>query len=403
MVKKQNQNELTDFYDQTQQLATFIADQKSELIKLLTKYETHDAANDEIKRSIETLSGVEKEFSEITKPHNNLTIATFFPLNLPLYSLVLFGIIPSAFAKNVYIRPPQVMEQILHELWDLLHINDKFPELSLKIAPRHIFVSLYAAESDVVIFTGKYHNALAIHEKCPNSLLLYNGSGVNPFIVFDNADIPLAAKKAVEMRCFNSGQDCAGPDVFFVQQSIAKQFIAELTHLLDTITVGKTTNKGTDVGPTVKSTYISELVDWIKDSNANIVYGGEIDIKNQLVHPTIVLSSLNDDTRLDFHEFFAPFFNVITFKTDEQLESVIQMNNFRDRGMYISVFGDNPNIESRLDFVKVLKNCIVNDVERGNQEYGGYGDKANFLLYGDQKITQPILVSRDMHLMLPTE
>ena len=68
--------------------------------------------------------------------------------------------------------------------------------------------------------------------------------------------------------------------------------------------------------------------------------------------------------------------------------------------MYVSVFGDNPAIEKQLTFVKILKNQIVNDVERGNEEYGGYGVKANFLLYGDQRIVQPILVGRDMHLML---
>jgi len=403
MEAKNKKQTLDDFYDRARQLAQVIETNQKEILSLLTAYETHDAAHDEIIRSIEALQGAEQEFNAIDNPHSNLNISTFFPLNLPLYSLILFGVMPSAFAKNVFIRPPQVMETVLDQLWGLLDIANTFPELSLKVVPRHIFVSLYASESDLIIFTGKYHNALAIHEKCPDSLLLYNGSGVNPFIVFDNADLTLALDKAVEMRCFNSGQDCAGPDVFFVAESITPQFIEGLKKRLDGIKVGETSDADTDVGPTVKPSYIAELVDWIEDTESDIVYGGQIDVKQQFVHPTVALSSLKNNKLHDFHEFFAPFFNVVSFADDDELQSVLNMKSFRDRGMYISVFGENKNIEQKLDFVKILKNCIVNDVEKGNHEYGGYGEKANFLLYGDQKITQPVLVSRDIHLMIPTE
>lgn len=403
MPTKTKTSKIEQFYSKAAELAEVLQEKRGDLLQLLTRYETHDAAIDEITRSIDTLNNARSEFEPISPMHTSLNVSTFFPLNLPLYSLVLFGVMPSAFSKNVFIRPPQVMEATLTELWDTLDIASLFPELSLKVTPRHIFVDLYASESDLIIFTGKYHNALAIHERCPDSLLLYNGSGVNPFIVFENADVDLAIDKAVEMRCFNSGQDCAGPDAFFVENSVADAFVSGLTERLKHVKVGPTTDEKNQVGPTMKPTYISELVDWIEESKAPIVFGGEIDVKNQYVHPTVAVSDLSSMTDFDFHEFFAPFFNVVTFTSPSEFDMVVTRPSFRDRGMYISVFGDNPEVEKKLDFVKVLKNCIVNDVEQGNTEYGGYGEKANFLLYGDQKITQPVLVSRDIHAMIPAE
>lgn len=388
------------FINQCIAFGDVIEKKKPELIALLTDYETHETAHDEISRSIEALRGVEEEFKPITDPLQGITMATFFPLNLPLYSLVLFGIIPSFFTSNIYIRPPEVMHKILHTLWEILGIDKRFPELSLKTTPRHVFLDLYASEADIITFTGKYENALAVHKACPYSLLLYNGSGVNPFLLFENADVKFAAEKAVEMRCFNSGQDCAGPDAFIVPEKLSEEFVSELINQLQGVKVGDTHRKDTAIGPTMKRTYINELRDWLKVNQKNVVYGGKIDDEKSLVYPTIAVRPITEHTDQQFHEFFAPFFYVLTYENEAELEKVINSTGFRDRGMYVSVFGDNEKIEGELTFVKILKNTIVNDVEKGNEEYGGYGAKSNFLLYGDQTIIKPVLISRDMHLML---
>jgi aldehyde dehydrogenase (NAD+) len=377
------------FFQNCHVLAQTIENNQEQLITLLAAYETQDAARDEIMRSISALNGLREEFSAITTPLEGLNISTIFPLNLPLYSLIIFGVAPSAFAHNVFIRPPEVMQEVLASLWEILGIDSLFPAIALKVTPRHVFIHLYAAESDVIIFTGKYQNALAIHKECPHSLLIYNGSGVNPFLLFDNADVSLAAEKAVEMRCFNSGQDCAGPD----------EFTEKLTHELSHIKVGDTRDASVDVGKTMKQTYITELKQWLEREGTHIVYGGEIDEEKYLVYPTIVRKKINDHVQEEFHEFFAPYFYILEYENIAELEHILASTSFNQRAMYVSVFGDNPAVEAQLTKVRILKNKIVNDVESGNTQYGGYGDEANFLLYGDQKVARPILISRDMHTM----
>lgn len=400
IISTKNQT-LDHFINRCSAFSQLIINKKPELIELLSAYETYSTSIDEIERSISTLRGAKDELLSIDRPLDGLSVTTFFPLNLPLYSLVLFAIMPSAFSDSLYVRPPEVMRKMLEKLWVFLDMAEFFPQISLKNVPRHIFLQLYAAESDVIIFTGKYENAIDIHNACPQSLMLYNGSGVNPMLVCEDADLTLAAEKSVEMRCFNSGQDCAGPDAIFVPSNHVDEFINKITKKIKSSeVVGDTKNPETTIGPTIKQSYISSLKEWLKDRQQMIVYGGNIDEEKHLVQPTIIRSNVINQIGMDFHEFFAPVFYLLVYDDNDDLQKVLSSSAFSNRGMYISIFGNNPKIEKTLKSVRILKNKIVNDVEQGNTEYGGYGKKANFTLYRGKKAVHPILISREIDRLL---
>jgi aldehyde dehydrogenase (NAD+) len=389
----------TDFIARCLQLARDIRAERNTLFSLLCEYETHDTARDEIDRSLDALEGIEAEFEPIKTPLQGLTFATFFPVNLPLYSLVLFGIVPSAFASHVFIRPPEAMSEMLGKLNDLLKIDERFPEIRTKAVPRHVFMSLYVNDADVIIFTGKYENAMAVHQQAPRALLVYNGSGINPFILFEDANLDVAVYKAIEMRCFNSGQDCAGTDAFFVPNSLANSFVAKLEEGLKKVKVGPSGDPDVKVSRTMKGTYLDELAHALEHEQQHIIFGGKIDFAHHYAYPTIVRKYLAEH-KGEFHEFFAPVFYILEYASLEELEHILLSTTFTEKTMYISIFGNNPELEKKLSYATVLKEKIVNDVEQGNHEYGGWGSKANFLLYGDQKIVRPILISRDIHQML---
>ena len=56
--------------------------------------------------------------------------------------------------------------------------------------------------------------------------------------------------------------------------------------------------------------------------------------------------------------------------------------------MYVTYFGTDPTV-NRITKARLVHNCTINDVEQGNQEYGGYGEKANFVAFGKKKIGAP--------------
>ena len=45
----------------------------------------------------------------------------------------------------------------------------------------------------------------------------------------------------------------------------------------------------------------------------------------------------------------------------------------------------------------ILKNQIINDVEQGNEPYGGYGPKANYVSYDGISYSRPLLISHEIH------
>ncbi len=397
MIKSNRQTDQV-FYEKVDQTIRNLKRNKTKLVNLLLDYETYETAIDEFDRSVETLRGLKKEHTGIQNRREDLFIATFFPLNLPIYSLVLFGIAPCFFAKKVFIRPPEIMNHLLEEICEILEVNKNFPAISIHASQRHIFVELYAAPSDVILFTGKYKNAIDVSNKCPDSLLLYNGSGVNPFVILDNADPNLAAQKAVEMRCFNSGQDCAGPDAFIVPMSLRNEFIYKLKSELDSIKVGDSHDKNVRVSRVMKNSYIEEVLSFLNNDITSIVYGGDVMEDSKIVYPTIISKKVTEHSQDDFHEFFAPVFYVLWYENDSELDKLLNSRAFNDRAMYVSVFGHDQKHENTImKHAKILKNKIVNDIEMGNEEYGGYGQKSNFVKFRNNKKSGPILISRDLH------
>lgn len=383
------------FFSKIDNLKKKIEQEYNALLQLLGQYEPLDTARDELGRSIKTLSGVRDEFLAVQADIHDLKIATFLPLNLPLYSLVLFAIIPSAFVDRVLVRAPNTMHEVIEELVKILDLEHVFPEVRIKNVNRSAFLSLYASSADVILFTGRYENAIKIQQQCPQALFLFNGGGVNPAIIFENADLHLATDKLCEMRIFNSGQDCAGTDVIFVHENVIKEFINLLNGHLDKVRVGVYGDPMTQIGPILRREYIEGLVSFLEHEKVNIIRRGNVNKNLGLVHPYIILKSASEHDG-GFHEFFAPIFYILTFKTQEELTRLLLQPPIQDFSMYVSYFGYDPAMQY-ITKAKILHNQIINDVERGNNEYGGYGKKANFVAFGDKVTSRPILISREIN------
>lgn len=367
---------------------------RQEVLDVLCKYETFTTANDEIERSLETLDGFEEEFSRLASVVHDLRVTTFFPLNLPLYSLILFAVAPSAFSERVYVRAPILMQTILQELLAVIDLPRYYPNILVKQCSRGEFMDVYVKSADVVIFTGKYENGIDIQKQCPQALFIFNGGGVNPAVVYADANINDAANKIYEMRTFNSGQDCAGTDAILVDEKIFPAFFDQLKQNIASAEVGLYGNRTTEIGPVLRDEYIDNLQDFLQAESENIIYCGGIDTSTNIIQPYVIKKSLADHHG-EFHEFFAPIFYILTFKDESEVKLLLASKEVKTYSMYVTYFSYEDHL-GNLTFAKVLKNKIVNDVERGNEEYGGYGSRANFVSFNDRTIARPILISREI-------
>lgn len=382
-----------EFYQRVDTLCQSIKENKQSIKNFLCVYETTATAEDEIERSINTLEGLRDETKEYSRPTVDLKVAVFFPLNLPLYSLILFAVAPHFFAKEVFVRCPEVMTEVLGTLSEVIGLPETFPNIKLVHCSRTTFLYKYVKKiSDIVIFTGKYQNALTIIEECKDKLFIFNGSGINPVAIFSDADVELATEKSYKMRTYNSGQDCAGPDVFFVHNSVKELYISKLTDKVEQAKCGPYgANSKVEIGPILKEGYINEVSRFLDKESDHIIVDG--DISNGIVEPYIVGKSVVEHQD-EFCEFFAPIFYLLFFDTEEEVTSLLESN--KKRMMYISYFSEQERF-SDVDFATKIKDQIIDDVEQGNHQYGGYGSEANFVYFNDTYHVRPILISREIN------
>lgn len=397
-TKAAREHVLSDMATHCQHLADVIRAKREKIIDLLLNYESFETAEDEIWRSIDCLENVSKEVTWLSYGKADL-MCTFFPVNLPLYSLTIFAFIPSFMASELVVRPPLLMRGVLREIWQELDLSSTFPNIKLVDVDRSVFNEAYVSVADVILFTGRYQNALAVQKFCPHALFIYNGAGVNPVVVTDSANIPQAVHKAIEMRTFNSGQDCAGSDIIFVHEKIATDFKKLLLTELDKVAIGDYRNRKVTVGHIIKEDQLPKVRDFLDGHAKSVVYGGKIDLEKGVVYPTVVIQDAGEADLRTTTEFFSPVFYVVIYHNEVDLKNYFSQETYADSAMYVSVFGD-LSYAAQIPNSVILQEKIVNDIERGNTPYGGYGPKANFVSYRGHTYARPILISREISATL---
>lgn len=225
-------------------------------------------------------------------------------VNQPLYGLIL-SMMASLAAQVTYVRPATDTSGVVAELVKLLHIEDIFPNFHIVLCDRKAFMDTYVADADAVYFVGEYRNAKDVQKNAKSdALFMFSGTGMNPFVVTETADIQLAVKKAVQAGLYNSGQDCGRPKVYLVHANKATEFMNEMGHLLDQVVCDAYTNDQALVGPLLRDGVFLNAVDKLLQNRANIRYGGGTDITRRMIYPTILDVSLSQ--KVLFEEMFAP-------------------------------------------------------------------------------------------------
>jgi len=371
------------------ELAESLTRNRSVILEVLLEHESYEAATDELDRSVDTLLNLSIERSHLTTGRVE-QVAVFLPVNLPLYSLVLFAAVPSIMADRVLVRAPAVCPKWVEDVADVAGLHKFFPRVGLFDLNRTEFRRHFAEPSDAILFTGRYRNAEAVRAATPKSLFIYNGAGINPVVVGPGSNLTDDFDRLTTPRIFNSGQDCAGPDAYLVHNSQRDEFIEMLGSLARSLGVGSYRDERNRIGRLVHPDPLKSLGERLSQLKPYIAAGGEIDIQEQIVSPTVVVRRLQDHDQL--FEFFAPVFYVLTYDSEEEIKAFCSRPEYRDYAMYASTFGQ-VNPRSIGPETKILHNTTVLEVEQGNTAYGGWGPRANFVARGRHMEVGPVLIS----------
>ncbi len=157
--------------------------------------------------------------------------------------------------------------------------------------------------------------------------------GNAPFIVYDDADLELAATQAHAGKARNAGQICVAPNRFFVQDGIYDAFVRRVTELAASVRLGDGTQPGVTQGPLIDRSAVEHMKVLVADAvarGAKVLTGGKEDPAGPNFFQYTILVDVTPEMRVFREEIFGPIMPVIRFSSEEE---VIAMGNDTEYGL----------------------------------------------------------------------
>ena len=300
------------------------------------------------------------------------TVLIIGPFNYPM-NLVFEPLIGAIAGGNcAVIKPAQMTPNVSKIIAKI--ISENFAEDYIRVVEgdRQATAELINAPFDYIFFTGslstgKIVMTAAAKNMVPVTLEL---GGKCPCIVDETANLDLAAKKLAWAKFSNAGQTCAAPDYVYVHKQVKKQLLDNLRKYILHF-YGPNPQENKDFGRIINVQHTERLAELI--DREKIIIGGEYDIANRYVAPT-VLDGVGWDSPVMADEIFGPVLPVLEF---ESLETMIREINSRPKPLSLYLFTASKVVGKKIiDNISYGNGCI-NDafIQVGNPflPFGGVG------------------------------
>jgi len=225
--------------------------------------------------------------------------------------------------------------------------------------------------------------------------------GKSPHVVFEDANLELAAATVVRGIIQNTGQTCTAGSRLLVQQSIYDKFVALVAEKFKQVRVG-TPEMNLDCGPVVNPTQqkrVNRFIEQAKAAGLPVIAQGQIapgvPADGYYVMPTF-FGNVPADNALAQEEVFGPVLAAMPF-TDEA--HGIALANGTDYGLLAAVWTENGGRQQRV--AKALKcgQVFINsfgagggvELPFGGNKRSGHGREKGFLALEEMSCTKTVI------------
>lgn len=199
---------------------------------------------------------------------------------------------------------------------------------------------------DKVAFTGSTATGKQIMKACAGTMknITLETGGKSPLLVFDDADLDLAAEWSHIGIMSNQGQICTATSRILVHESVYDKFVGRFKDTVEKVSiVGDPFDEKTFQGPQVTKAQYEKVLGYIKlaqEEGATIATGGKPAPQNGkgfYVAPT-VFTNVKTSMRIYKEEIFGPCVSIISFKDEEE---AVELANDTTYGLGAAVFTRN--------------------------------------------------------------
>ncbi len=270
-------------------------------------------------------------------------VAAIAPFNFPLL-LMSWKVAPALAAGNTLVCKPPHQNPLSNLL--LAECYDLFPPGVINVITGGAETGALLVEHpkvDLIAFTGSTETGRKIASVAGQHLKKVNLElgGIDPFIVFEDADLDVAVPGVAWARLLNAGQVCTSSKRIYLTQKIAPEFLERLTRHVKELTLGDPMNPETDVGPLISEEALQKVERQVKEAcqeGATLHLGGKRaspgGLKGWFYEPTI-LTNVKHGSMLTTQEVFGPVIALIVVKDADE---AIRMANDSAYGLGACVY-----------------------------------------------------------------
>jgi betaine-aldehyde dehydrogenase/5-carboxymethyl-2-hydroxymuconic-semialdehyde dehydrogenase len=189
-----------------------------------------------------------------------------------------------------------------------------------------------------ITFTGSPSTARRIGKAAADNIVPFTAElgGKGPFLVFADADLDAAAKKAA-WQFDDSGQVCLAGTRLLVEESIRTEFLERFHAYADSLILGDSREPDTDIAPMAHPDHRDRVHGFVERARANgdrVLRGGNKVAGSLHYEPTLIEPASNDSEVVQ-SEIFGP---VLTFQTFTDEAEAVQLANSTAYGLSSIVY-----------------------------------------------------------------
>ena len=246
----------------------------------------------------------------------------------------------------------------------------------------------------MVSITGSVRAGMAVARAAADDLkrVHLELGGKAPVVVFDDADVELAAEGIATAGYFNAGQDCTAATRVLAGPRVHDDFLAALEQQARETRTGPPDDEEVLYGPLNNANQLAHVSGLVESApaHAQVVTGGERQGERGFFYKPTVIDSLRQDDDLIQNEIFGPVITVQTFSDEDE---AVRWANGVPYALASSVWTTDHaramRMSKRLDFGCVWINChipLVAEMPHGGFKRSGYGKDLS--MYGLEDYTR---------------